>query len=184
MPANIRINVKAPFPALVEGSGAVAVSKSNGIWTIELDYESLAALLASADLPAALIAIYDPVTQQFNTVTAAEVAALGINAYRFYPAAGPVEVLTSDTVILLNDNTPPPANIVLPTSQSRNGIPVTIKDYAGQASAANPYTFVPATNETIDGFSAAQSAANGVALISIAYGKKTLYPLTSGGWYL
>lgn len=34
LPARLRVNAAFPFPALVQGSGPVTVSKSNGIWTI------------------------------------------------------------------------------------------------------------------------------------------------------
>ena len=34
LPARIRVNATFPFPALVQGSGPVTVSKANGIWTI------------------------------------------------------------------------------------------------------------------------------------------------------
>ena len=36
LPANIRVNVRAPFPVRVVGSGLITVTKANGIWTIGL----------------------------------------------------------------------------------------------------------------------------------------------------
>ena len=38
LPANIRVNLAAPFPLIVKGSGPIAVAKNNGIWTISLNY--------------------------------------------------------------------------------------------------------------------------------------------------
>ena len=73
LPANIRINVKAPFPANVSGAGFVTVSKNNGIWTIGVDYTKLSQLNVSADIPAALVAVYDPATKQYNTLTTAQI---------------------------------------------------------------------------------------------------------------
>lgn len=183
LPVNIRINVRAPFPARVVGAGFVVVSKVNGIWTISVDYTQLAPLLISADIQGALVAVYDPATKQYNTLTVAQVIATGINTYRVVTAAGPVTIGPSDVTILLNKTAPAATNINLPASASRNGVPVTVKDYGGVAQANN-ITFVPAAGETIDGFTASQAAANGAALINVNYGKKTLFPLTSGGWYL
>ncbi len=105
------------------------------------------------------------------------------SAARQVTAAGSVTVGPADTVILLNKSVGAPTTINLPSSASRAGIPVTVKDLKGDA-ATNNITFVPASGETIDGFSAAAAAANGIALIDIDYGKKTLSPLTSGGWYI
>ena len=34
LPANIRVNTSFPFPALVQGSGPITLTKINGIWTI------------------------------------------------------------------------------------------------------------------------------------------------------
>lgn len=37
LPANIRINVGAPFPAIVKGLGPVRIGKQNGVWTVWLN---------------------------------------------------------------------------------------------------------------------------------------------------
>ena len=37
LPANIRVNVQTPFPALVQGSGPITLTKINGVWTIGYD---------------------------------------------------------------------------------------------------------------------------------------------------
>lgn len=183
LPVSIRVNVRAPFPALVEGANFITVSKSNGVWTIEGDYAQLAPLFATGDLSSSLLAIYDPATKQFNTITVGQIISASTASYRIVTIAGDVTIGASDITILLNKAVAAPTNILLPTSASRNGTPVTVKDYAGVANTDN-ITFVPASGETIDGFTASQAAANGTALIDVNYGKKTLNPLTAGGWYL
>lgn len=183
LPANILVVVGAPFPARVQGAGFIALSKANGIWTIRPDYTVLAPLLTLAELPSSLIAIYDPATGQFNSITAAQLGGSGSSIYRMVTAAGDVAITGNDFVILMNKTVPAATNINLPASIGRNGVPVTVKDYGGIA-LANPITFVVAAGETIDGFTQTQANTNGVSKISTNYGKKTLFPLTSGGWYL
>jgi hypothetical protein len=179
LPANIRVNVRAPFPSRVQGASFIQVSKSNGVWTITANYELLANFPSLTGTQ--VIVAFDPASGQFGLLTAPVVS--GDGAYRLITASGAINVLGTDVVILTNLATPAAVNIVLPQSSVRNGLPITVKDIAGNANTYN-ITFVPFSGETIDGFSAAAAAANGVAVIDVNYGKKTLYPLTFGGWYL
>ena len=105
----------------------------------------------------------------------------GTISYTYVTAAGNYTVISTDNTILMNKTVPAATSILLPLSASRNA-PLTVKDYGYNANADN-ITFVPQTGETLDGFSAAAAVANGVALITIDGGWKTIYPLTSGGWY-
>lgn len=41
LPANIRVNVGAPFPTRVLGATGIKVSKQNGVWTVQADFGSL-----------------------------------------------------------------------------------------------------------------------------------------------
>jgi hypothetical protein len=183
LPANIRVNVGVPFPARVAGAGFISVLKKNGVWTIAPDYPLLAPLAAVSDPTQNEFVVYNILTGQYLTVTLAQLIGIATNTYRVITAAGDVNVLASDSTILINKAAGAATNINLPTSISRNGVPVKVKDYKGDAAAHN-ITFVPSGVETIDGFSAVTAAANGIALIDINYGNKTLFPLTSGGWYL
>jgi hypothetical protein len=183
LPANIRTNIGAPFPALVKGLAFIVVSKQNGIWTIQPNYPALQQSAQIVDPTKSEVVIFNTVTGQYTVISLAQLSAATQNIYRIVTAAGDVPVAASDITILMNKAVGAATNIDLPTSASRAGLPVTVKDYKGDANANN-ITFVPAAGETIDGFSAAASIANGVALIDINYGKKTLFPLTSGGWYV
>jgi hypothetical protein len=184
LPANIRINVLAAFPARVQGAGYVKVTKANGIWTITDDFTLLAPILGAPNPNLEEVVVFNTATGVYNTITIAQLlsAGFGLGNYRIVTVPGDVAILTSDVTILMDKTVGQATNIILPASSVRAGIPVTVKDYKGDANANN-ITFVPAAGETIDGFSAAASAANGVALIDINYGAKTLYPLTGGGWY-
>lgn len=48
LPANIRVNVAAPFPVLVQGAAGIAVAKQNGVWTISLVSGQLVSVMAAA----------------------------------------------------------------------------------------------------------------------------------------
>lgn len=41
LPANIRVNIGAPFPSQVKGQGIIAVSKRNGIWTVTTNFAAV-----------------------------------------------------------------------------------------------------------------------------------------------
>ncbi len=103
--------------------------------------------------------------------------------YRTVTAAGDVTVAASDCTILLNKTTGAATNIVMPTSASRNGAPLTVVDYKRDAQTNN-ITFVPQSGETLHGLSAAAAVTAGYALIDANGGSKTYWPLASGGWYL
>ena len=64
LPANIRVNVRAPFPSRVSGSGFITVAKSNGKWTIAPDYTILSP--SNAITSSQLVALQDPVTKAFS----------------------------------------------------------------------------------------------------------------------
>ena len=104
-----------------------------------------------------------------------------LNTYRLITATGAAPVLTTDVVLLVNAATGA-VTLNLPTSASRNGAPVIIKDYARVAYTYN-ITAVPASGETIDGLSGTALATAGLAVINVDGGSLVLWPLASGGWY-
>jgi len=181
LPANIRVNVRAPFPTQVKGSAFVGVSKANGIWSIVPNYLSLAPDVIVT--PTQVLALQDSITGAWSYITAAGLVSAALSTYRIITAAGTVNVLSTDVILLLEKSPSGPSTINLPASATRQGTPVIIKDLTGDANTNNN-TIVPSGSETIDGFSASAAAANGVAVMSVDYGSMTLYPLTSGGWYL
>jgi hypothetical protein len=42
IPAEVRINTNTPFPTMVTGANGVSLGKQNGIWTVQLNINSLA----------------------------------------------------------------------------------------------------------------------------------------------
>ena len=64
IPANIRLNTSFPFPALVNGSGPVTLSKKNGIWTIGLSADVLAVQVPPpGSYPNDYVLVWDSVTK-------------------------------------------------------------------------------------------------------------------------
>lgn len=179
---NVTVSAQFPFPATVKGSGPIVIGKVNGIWTVTFTIAQLGVLGPGFDPSTNFLLVWNAVTGTFQQLAVQSVIAAS-STPRIVTAAGDVVVLASDVAILMNKAVGATTNILLPTSASRNGVPVTAKDYKGDANTNN-ITFVPSGAETIDGFSGAAAAANGEALIDTNYGKKTLYPLPAGGWYV
>jgi hypothetical protein len=180
LPANIRVNVRVPFPALVSGTAFLTVEKANGIWTITPNYQILAPSLGVS--PTQILALFDTATGAWSYLGATQLAAL-LSSYRTVTATGAITVSPSDVVILMQKTLSGASTLQLPTSASRGGVPLKIKDLTGDANT-NHITIVPAFGETIDGFSATAAAANGVGVIDIDLGVKILNPLLNGGWYV
>ena len=181
LPPNVRVNIGAPFPARVVGGSFIVVTKANGIWSITPNYNLLANSPTLTNTQ--VVAVFDPVSGSYKTMSLVTLMTIFANNYRTVTAAGAVTVSASDIVILMNKTAGAATSVNLPAASTRNGLPLTIKDLKGDANTNN-ITIVPSGTETIDGFSPAAAAANGVALIDINYGAKRLFPLSSGGWYL
>lgn len=79
VPTNIRMNLNAPFPSLVTGSGPISVGKQNGIWQIGY---SIAGLAIQPQPPAGNLAtdyvlVWDSVAQTFVQVPLSALAGGG-----------------------------------------------------------------------------------------------------------
>jgi hypothetical protein len=69
LPASVRVNAQFPFPALVQGAGGIAVTKSGGIWTIAPNFSALATLPTLANPASKQVWVFDPVTGVYNVMT-------------------------------------------------------------------------------------------------------------------
>lgn len=196
LPPSIRVNVATVFPARAVGATYLTVVKANGVYTIKADYTLLNDLLAVPDPTKKEIVIRDRETNLFNRISmsllaqaaASLVSTTGLtgailNTHRIVTAAGDVTINPTDQIILLNKTVGAATNIILPTAASRNGVPVMVKDYKGDA-VANNIRYQLAGIETIDGFNQATADANGSSLIDVNKGWKMISPLASGGWYI
>jgi hypothetical protein len=146
LPANIRVNLAAPFPALVKGSGPVSVAKANGIWTIGLGFTQLGVQIPpSAKYPTDYLLVWDSIAETFFTVPLSNL--VSGNRIQRSVTAGPVVVAPTDQILNLNLGSS--LTITLPPYAPRAGLPITFKD-AGRQATAFPQTIAAAAGETID----------------------------------
>jgi hypothetical protein len=168
LPANIRINMSAPFPATVKGGGVVAVAKANGIWTIELNFAALALLQVAPDPANTYALTYDPITGasallQIGGVSSSKVVQTLVTVNSPY-AAQP-----NDDVLLI-ENVP----FTVTVDWSTRVKPLRVVDQSGAASVGNPITITPASGQT------QLASVNYSYLIDGAGGSITLTPLPDG----
>lgn len=164
IPANVRVNIGAPFPSLVKGSGLVAISKANGIWTVFLDFTRLAQVNAVADPLHSYVLMYNSVTGAQSLVQVSAIA----NATKSYVTlngAGPYAAQPNDDVILVKFT--PQAITVDWAARAK---PLQIVDAKGDA-LLNNITITPAVGQT------QQTVVNGVVTIASNGGRVTLTPL-------
>ena len=172
LPANVRVNVGAPFPALVQGSGLVTVSKSNGIWTLGFSIAGLGIQVPPVgSLPTDYVIAYDAVAKAWFLVSLATLLARTQRSI----TAGPVAIATNDRILNLNLGSS--LTITLPGYATRFGVGLTFKDVGKQATA-NPITIAAAAGETIDGNASVPLNTNGqsIALVPANDGVNT-------GWF-
>jgi hypothetical protein len=176
LPANVRINLSAPFPSLVTSSGPVTVAKSNGIWTIGFSVMALGQQTPpTINYATDFLYVYDSVAQTAFRASLSQLGLAGGGNQRYVNAA-PVAILPTDLYVHLNLGAS--STITLPSFTARSGVPLIIKDVGMQATAF-PQTIQPVGGETIDGFGSVSLNTNGQAI--------RLVPSTDGstnGWIL
>lgn len=152
IPANIRVNVSFPFPALVTASGPVSLAKLNGIWTIGLSVGLLGVQIPPiGNYPTDYILVWDDVTKTWFKMPLSALptggGGGGTARTQRLVVASPIVIAPTDQII--NCNIPATAACALPQASTRLGSALTFKDM-GQASA-HPITLSPFAGDTIDG---------------------------------
>src|SRR5262249_8573412 len=131
LPANLRINVAANFPALATGSGPITLGKINGIWTVGANGD----LVASANpgvVATDFVLVWDSVAKAWRKISLSNLItqAQAVRAQRSVTAS-PITVNPTDSILNVNISTGSPT-CTLPQASSRAGAPVTFKDIGGQ----------------------------------------------------
>ncbi len=151
LPATIRINLAAPFPAQVKAAGPVTLSKQNGVWTASFNILGLGALADGTDPTTVVVVVQSLATNTFYQATLAQVLAAASNSpTKISSANSPYPVKLTDNLIYVDTSTGP-VEIDLAAANTRGGSPLTIKDITGNA-AVNNVTIKPNGLETIDGY--------------------------------
>jgi hypothetical protein len=177
LPANIRVNTQAPFPALVKASAPVTVQKANGIWTVGLSVAGLGVQAPpAANYPTDYLLAYDSVANTFFKLPLTIIPIGGIRMQRSIVGAGPVVLLSTDQ--MLNLNLTASGVITLPSYATRGGVPLTLKDVSQLNGAGfHAQTIAAAAGEKIDGNASVPLSQPGQAI--------TLVPCNDGvnaGW--
>lgn len=180
LPANIRVNTQANFPAMVYGTGPIAIGKANGIWTVGFSIGLLGTQVPPApDYPIDYLVVWNSslnthfrmsITNLLSTIA----ITTGAARTQRTTTITPIVVAPTDQIISTNISSGPAA-CTLPSAVSRVGVPLTFKDL-GQATA-HPITLTASGGDTIDG------AATYVLNNNRAY--VTLVPFNDGtntGW--
>jgi hypothetical protein len=167
LPANIRVNVGAPFPALVKSSAGLSVQKANGIWTLGLGYPQLAVQgqPVPTNLATDFVAVFDSVAQNYFLLPLSQMAIGGGRLQRAVTVL-PVTFASNDQILHLNfTGLAGPISITLPPFGSRAGIPLTFKDVGLTAATVN-ITLAATAGEFIDGvFTSVVLNQNGQAIM-------------------
>ncbi len=176
LPANIRVNMSAPFPSKVKGSGPITIAKKNGVWTVGFSFLQLGTQIPPfANLNTDYLIFYDSLV---DTVFRAPLTSLASTALAARTqrsvTAGPVAIAGNDQI--LNLNLGASLTITLPSYLVRSGVPLTFKDVGKQATA-HPILIAALAGEFIDGMASIPLNVAGQGL--------TLVPANDGvntGW--
>jgi len=125
LPANIRVNVKAPFPALVYGTGPITVMKTNGIWTIGFSIASFPVQTPPlTNYAADFVFVWDSVAQAFFQMPIGVFVGLaGVQLQRSITGAGNLPIQAGDRILNINAVTDLAPSV--PLAASRAGVPLT-----------------------------------------------------------
>ena len=177
IPANIRLNVSFPFPAVVNGLAPVAIGKTNGIWNITLNVDALGVQAPPpSSFPTDYVIVWDSIAKTFFKMPLSAIGSGGGGGgsrLQRFVTASPIVIAPTDQVI--NSKIIGAAACQLPLASTRSGIPVTFKDLG--AAAANPIAITTTAPDLIDGLSS--------FIIGNNYQGVTFVPVTdgvNGGW--
>lgn len=143
LPANIRINASAPFPATVRGSGVIAITKASGIWTVSLNFAALAITPAVADPAHSYVLVWNSLTGVYTLVPVG--VAFVAKSVKIITAAGPYAALPTDQVLIIKQLVG--AAFTVTVDWSQRTLPLTVVDGKGDANAHN-ITITPAAGQT------------------------------------
>lgn len=177
LPARIRVNASVPFPSLVQGSGPITVNKVNGVWTVGFAFQNFPTINPPVDPTAYYTMVYNPTSNTYSILTIASFyASIYVGAVVVITGSGTVTVTPANTAIILNKSIAGATTINLPSVASRNGLPLLIADYAGNA---GDITINALGSDAIMGVAAWTLTSTGGAGFG---GSIRLFPVAGVGW--
>jgi len=147
LPANIRVNLSAPFPSIVRGGGGIAVAKINGVWTVSLNFAQLGTAPGVADPANTYVLTYNVLTGVITFIPMSAVAAnkvvkilTGVG-----PLASPYAALPTDEVLIVKQAAGAPFTVTVDWSQRTK--PLRVVDGKGDAQVNN-ISITPAAGQS------------------------------------
>lgn len=134
LPANIRVNMGAPFPALVKGSGLIAIAKNNGIWTVSLNFSAIAQAQGLPDPANSYVLVWNALTGVSTLIPIGTVPVIG-RVVKTLTAPGPYAALPTDDVLIVKQLVAAPFTITV--DWSARSKPLRIVDGKGDANVNN-----------------------------------------------
>ena len=173
LPASIRVNVRAPFPARAQGSSFIVVSKANGVYTIKPNYQLLTQ--APGLTATQIVAVYDTATGVWTYVPTSALQAPAAQTSRTPIADASYSALITDRNIAYTSITGP-RTVTLPSATSYpQGTLLTVFDESGSCSPTNTITIAAGASNTING-------ATVPAVIETAYGYMSMQTNGATKW--
>lgn len=173
LPANIRVNMSAPFPAIVRGSGAIAITKQNGIWTVGLGFAGIVSNVGVADPANTYTLVWNILTGAFTVIPISAVFSNKVvrTLTGVGPLASPYAASPSDEVLIVKQAAGAPFTVTVDWSTRTK--PLRVVDGKGDA-LVNNITITPAAGQT-------QMAAVNYSYVIDSNGSSiTLTPLPDG----
>lgn len=151
-PGGIHVSFPVPWPARVVGVAGITVSKANGVFVVQPNFQTLQDIVPATQ-SGAFFWYFDAPSGTYRTITLAEIVTLvgsgGGAPARVITVGGAVAVTANDTHIILNKAAPSVTPITLPAVATRvAGLALTVSDYAGNG---GDITFTPNGAEKIMG---------------------------------
>lgn len=145
LPANIRVNTSAPFPATVKGSGLVAISKAGNIWTVSINFSGIAQTQAVPDPTNTYVLAWNPLT---NVAVFLQISAVSANKVvtklgGVGQPASPYAAQPTDDVLLVYA-----VPFTVTVDWSGRVKPLRIVDQSALASVPTPISITPAAGQT------------------------------------
>jgi hypothetical protein len=149
LPANVRINIGAPFPTIIQGSSFITMGKVNGAWTIGASGKLIASQNPGV-VPTDYVIVWDDVANRWLKISLSNLITVAAQApTQRSVTASPIVVGVTDQRLNVNISAGSPT-CTLPQASTRSGLAVTFKD-VGNNFAAHNLTITPFAGDTIDG---------------------------------
>lgn len=154
LPANIRVDMSVPFPALTQGSGPVTVTKVNGVWTLGFSMSGLAIETPpTSSLATDYLLVFDSIAGNLFRVPMNALPATA-RTQRFIGGSAALPIAASDQILNVSASS---GGFVIsaPAGGGRAGSPLTFKLVSGGSaftiSATSPDTFDGQSSLVVNG---------------------------------